>query len=287
MNLLKSIRKWWRSLTRKERRLMTTAACLAAGIAAVAIFAIICRSDEPPLPGEPPPAAAAVLLDVSDPVTGRNAEAMIDEIARIGDEELPPYGKLTVYDMHDLYDMHDQSEEVLSLTRPRRKSDCCALAERCGHLEAIYMEVFEGVLRTQIKNFLSAQKSKSISPIIEALGEFSQLSDYRSVPEGSKNLYVVSDMLQNTPACGFHYKQPVGTNGFANPQNPPCYQWDNADFSGWDVTVLYILRRKCRHLQNNNHKRFWMDYFEDRNAHSVKIADVNYFGSGAQCPSRP
>ena len=308
MKFLDRIRKWWGSLTRPERRLVTGAACLAVVIAAVAIYAIICRSDEPPLPGEPPPAAAAVLLDVSDPVTGRNAAAMIDEIARIGDG-LPSYGKLTVYDMHDLYDRHAQSKEVLSLTRPRRESDCCALAERCSHLEPIYMRDFEGALRARLEDFLSAQKCKPISPIIEALRNFSQLSDYRSVPDGSKSLYVVSDMLQHTDEYSHYCRQSehgcqrrvdlfvpnrptkctIKPDEFDKLQNTSYYQEHEADFCGWDVTVLYIRRHGNCNPQGDNHKRFWMDYFKASSSCplSVKITEVNYFGSGAQCPSRP
>ena len=280
MNMLKSIRKWWRSLTRKERRLVTAAACLAAGIATVALIAIIVGNDDPPPPGKPPPAAAAVLLDVSDPVTGGNAEEVINEIAKIGGG-LPPYGELTVYDMHD------RSKVVVSLRRPRRESDCFALVERCGHLDAIYMKEFEEELRARLMRFLSAQECKDTSPIIEGLWRLSRLSGYKRMPDGSKSLYVVSDMLQHSSACGSHYNQPVGPSGFAELQNTPCYRKYKADFDGWDVTALYILRHDNSERQDDDHKRFWIDHFEASNARSVKITEVNYFGSGAQCQARP
>ena len=287
MKFFNRILKQWRALTRTERLLATTAVCLVVGIAAVACCA---NNGKDNGLTENPPAAAAVLMDASDPITGGNAEEVIAEIEKIG-AGLPLYGDLTVYDIHN------NSKTIVSLRRPRRGTECNSLTENCVRIERIYQREFVEKLRARLSDFLSGQGCKDTSPIIEALRRLSRLSEYKHkrIPDGSKSLYVVSDMLQHTPGAYSHYGRPkctIGPNEFARLQKTPFYRKFQADLSGWNVAVFYILRNGLQEVgcdpQDENHKRFWRNYFEASNVvRSVEITEVNYFGSGAQCQARP
>ncbi len=223
------------------------------------------------------PAHVTFLLDVSDAIIGRNTDEVSRRIHRVADS-LPRYGKLSIFDVHDL------GEPVVAICRPPSDAECNVLTENCREIGEAYRRDFTDPLSDRMAEFFGNQISHNTSPLIEAIRDVSSLTDFAAMPDGSKRLYIVSDMLQHTPGVYSHHRRPLvdGSAEFEELRNREFYALNEPNLNGIEVNILYMLRRQYRTLQNDSHKMFWEQYFTAAGADYREATDINFIAGEAR-----
>lgn len=111
-----------------------------------------------------------------------------------------------------------------------------------------------------------AKERQDQSPIIETIWAISRLHDFGG-SVAHRYLYIVSDMLQNTPA----YSQYHGGANFKAFRHTRLGSLDLPDLRGVTVVVYYLERPKTLALQTERHVRFWTEFFKAAGAASVVV----------------
>lgn len=237
----------------------------------------MCPKDRNRVPGY-----AMVLLDLSEPLIGGNAEEFKRKLLDIGGS-LDRYGKLVVFDIHD------RDRTIISMCRPQRREECDpkTAPRACKGVQEEYERTFEEPILSRIGEFLSRQSERPSSPIIESVADVALLTEFVETPPGKKTLYIVSDMLQHTPGVYSHHRRSAVTaDEFENLSQQSYYLAHKPNLQGVSVRILYLLRGKYRHLQSYAHKAFWKVYFTSGGAQSVDIRAVNFVGGGTSGTGR-
>lgn len=93
------------------------------------------------------------------------------------------------------------------------------------------------------------------SPIVESIRSVSRSKEIEPWNK-RKQLIIVSDFLQHTVEFS-QYRQPLSFDAWRS------RYWDSlgTNLAGWDVQIIYLLRRKDARLQDNFHREFWQQYF--------------------------
>lgn len=267
-------------MTRRELRLATVAGAGLLCVGGFLVWAVLTQDAELELGENLCPIDhgqitdyALVLLDVSEPLVGGNAEELKRKVIAIADG-LDRYGRLSVMDIHDT------SQVIVSICRPQNIAECDpkTAPKACRGVEEAYARQFTERILLAVGGFLERQRERSVSPIMEAIKDISTLTEFRQISPGSKSLYVVSDMLQHTPGVYSHYRRTIGSDELARLQGQPFYTKQRPDLAGVNVEILYILRRRNRAAQTSLHKSFWHEYFRAANASYVRLTEMNFLG---------
>ena len=266
-------------MTRRELKLAALAGTALILVVVFLAWSISTKEDDVPVgddqcPVNPSvwPEYAIVLLDVSEPLVGGNADELKRRILEIGGG-LQRYGKITVFDLHEL------NRPIISICRPQNRQECDpkTAPRACRGVQEAYERDFADPIADKVERFLARQTERDTSPIMEAIKDVSTLTAFRLMSTGSKRLYIVSDMLQHTKGVYSHYEdRSVRAGELAAISDHPFYLNYRPDLEGADIEILYILRRKNRNRQTGHHKTFWQDYFRDAGARHVQLTEINF-----------
>ena len=272
-------------MSRRELRLVATAGLALAVVVGFLVWSLSTQEQEVaidprdlcPLDRAYIPGYSVVLLDVSEPVVGGNAKEFKRKLLEIG-RALGKRGKLA------LFDIHDTSSPIISMCRPPMRSECDpkTAPRACKGVQEAYERTFEAPIVEQVGEFLSHQRERNVSPIIEAIKDVSLLTEFSAIdrdrPPYIRSLYVVSDMLQHAPDIYSHYGRVTSVTEFDDLERTVYYNRHKPDLRDVSVEVLYLLRRKYRTLQTSAHKAFWRAYFEASHALDINITNLNFAG---------
>ena len=272
-------------MSRRELRLVAIASLLLAVVVGFLAWSLSTQEQEVaidprdlcPLDRAHIPGYSVVLLDVSEPVVGGNAEEFKRKVLDIG-RALGKRGKLT------LFDIHDTSNPLISMCRPQTQAECDpkTAPRACKGVQEAYERTFEAPILAQVGEFLRHQHERNTSPIIEAIKDISLLTEFSAIDRGRspyiRSLYVVSDMLQHAPGIYSHYRRKITATEFDALERTGYYKNYRPDLRDVSVQILYLLRRKYRSLQTDAHKVFWRDYFEASRAREISITNLNFAG---------
>lgn len=112
---------------------------------------------------------------------------------------------------------------------------------------------------------LQATEPAPDSPIMEML-QLVAINGFRARGvDGPRRLFVMSDMLQNTPA----YSQYRGDPDFSKFRDSVLFQKMSTDLSGVEVELAYLLNAPER--QTRRHLKFWEEYFRELGARIVSV----------------
>ena len=152
----------------------------------------------------------------------------------------------------------------------------------CKGVEEEYTDSFERPVIEKVRTYLSEQTIRDYSPIVEAVKDVSEITEFKEKLDGNKTLHVVSDMLQHSTSYDYsHYIESIGANEYERFQSSDLFNLNQPDLSGVEVEVLYLLRRKYRDLQTKEHRHFWRTFFEESGAANISLRDLNFFGGDA------
>lgn len=112
---------------------------------------------------------------------------------------------------------------------------------------------------------LQTKVPASYSPIMEMI-QLVAINGFRTKNSaGPKQLYIISDMLQNTPVYS-HYQ---GSLDFPVLEKTPFFTRVKTDLHGVTVELAYLLTNPTR--QTRRHAKFWEDYFNALGATLVSV----------------
>lgn len=214
----------------------------------------------------------SIILDLSEPLTGGNAEQLTTQVIDIS-KKLPRYTKIVVF---DAIEAATSNQFILARCTPRSPRECSGadeLTASCGAVAKNYKKNFEDPIAERITEFLTIQQVRKSSPIIEAIKSVSDLTEFKEAK--SKNLYVFSDMLQNMREYS-HYSDNLPNDEYDILKQWPYYEHLKPDLLGAEVDIFYILRKKNSRMQTANHKKFWKDFFSASNVAQTNMMDWNF-----------
>jgi hypothetical protein len=132
---------------------------------------------------------------------------------------------------------------------------------------------FADSLKKEIDHEISVP-DKATSPIFEAIQATALRTFDKPEYDGiSKQLVIVSDLLQNVPGELSMYDDVPQFESF---RTTPYFSSVRADLEGISVTVYYLSRAKVR-TQNRAHIAFWESYFRSQGATLDSV--VRVFGA--------
>ena len=213
-------------------------------------------------PASGPKGHAVLLVDRTDPLNFTQKQAFLGYLTEFG------RGKVGEGELFSVFVL---GEEVSATARPifemcnpgqgRDKNIWTANPERTRRQ---FEEKFLKPM-AELAERLEATRPAGASPIMEML-QLVAINGFRAANvSGPRRLYVVSDMLQNTPA----YSQYRGEIDFGKFRETPLFPKIQTDLGGVAVELAYLLNTPER--QTRRHAKFWEDYFQAMGARLVSV----------------
>jgi hypothetical protein len=213
-------------------------------------------------PASGPKGHVVLLVDRTDPLSFTQKQAFLAYLAEFGRGKVQAGELLSVFVL---------GEEVTSTARP--------IFEMCnpgqGEDKNIWTSNPERIRRQFDEKFLKpmaaladrlqATAPSRESPIMEML-QLVAINGFRvNDVAGPRRLFVVSDMLQNTPVFS-QYRSGADFEAF---RRTPLFPRIRTDLNGVEVELAYLLNTPER--QTRRHAKFWEDYFRDMGARLVSV----------------
>jgi hypothetical protein len=198
----------------------------------------------------------AVLVDLTDPVTPTQAEALKNELTKVRNG-IPKYGRL------DIYPLESTAKSVI---RPLF-AGCSPGSGRdvdnglYGNRELadrLWQKEFASKVDGVLGRLLDMPEAEN-SPIFEAIQSVAVTSFGTPIAENAreKTLVVISDMIQHTPELSMYQGAP-SFNQFKMIQ---YYLRVKPFLKGANVDVDLIVRETRRDVQKPVLYKFWVDFF--------------------------
>jgi hypothetical protein len=159
---------------------------------------------------------------------------------------------------------------IIGLCNPGKGDDLSRIYQNPDLARQRWERDFADVMRATLDALLAAPDSAS-SPIYEAIQAVAVRTfgrpEYDRVP---KRLIVVSDLLQNVPGKGSHYREVPEFDEF---RSSAYFSQIHADLGGARVH-LYYMNRSDQSAQGAEHIRFWDDYFAAQGATVMTVERI-------------
>ena len=157
-------------------------------------------------------------------------------------------------------------EPVAQLCAPKDFRESNQWIENPAFLKAEY-ESFVSKFSSTIDGLL--EKSEGKSPIMETIVRISNSESFQKHPTVQHNMFIVSDMLQNSDNWS-HYYQGTSWNNFSNEMKGTVFM--RPRLNKVKVQIFYAIRQndRDRSIQTNSHAAFWEQFFENANAELTK-----------------
>ena len=205
-------------------------------------------------PADGPVGVTAVLIDSTDTFSSIQREFLekyFDELRQTLEE-----GELV-----EIYSASAYSESgfepMISLCNPGDGSGASELTAAPERLRRRWQQLFDGPLQETLHQGLESGGSNR-SPIFQMIKAMSIRAYPLQHQSISLNLYIVSDMLENTDK----YNQYQDSIDFSTVSTRPFFAHINPNLRNVSVTVLYVSRERYESLQTKQHAEFWAEYFE-------------------------
>ena len=204
-------------------------------------------------------AQVAILVDPSDSLTvvQRSVAPRILEAIESG---APETAEIRVYTLARAG--RGDTASVLRVCVPRHPDSVSSATGNPAIARRRYNE-FTQSLQESLSTLLTS-RGDDVSPLIEGV-QVAAVSAFR--PRSSdmpRQLFIVSDMLQNSPAVSFYRGDP----DFGSLMRNPDYGTLKVDLAGVEVSAFLLARAgDAGRIQAGGMRRFWEDYFLDQGAH--------------------
>ncbi len=216
----------------------------------------------------PPAEVVALILDMSDRLAEVQLLSVRNHLDRMLQNELPRFAFVEVYTVQDKASA--VAEPVIRLCNPGKGSELNRIYQNPELARKRWEQDFAGVLAAKLDELMAAPDSAR-SPIYEAVQAVAVRAfgkpDFDAVP---KRLIVVSDLLQNVPDKGSHYR---GVPNFDEFRASAYFSQVRADLRNVQVHLLY-LNRSDQRIQGADHIRFWEDYFGAQGASVMTVERI-------------
>ena len=204
-------------------------------------------------------AQIAVLVDPSDSLTTVQ-QSVVSRIVETIEFDAPETAEIRVYALSRT-GRGDTASALRTCVPPH--PDGVSSFTGNPQIAAREYEEFTMTLQGELSALLDV-RSDVVSPLIEGIQVAVVNAFQPRTSNTPRQLLIVSDMLQNSPAMSF-YREAVD---FGPLSRSPDYGTLRVDLSGVEVSVFLLARGgEAGRLQAGNMRRFWEDYFLDQGAH--------------------
>lgn len=209
-------------------------------------------------PATGPTGQVVLLVDKTDPLNFTQKQAFqrfLDDLAIRG---VPEGNLLSVFMLGE--DYTTTSEPLLELCNPGDGHDKSDLTHNPKQLMKHFQQRFRKPV-VELADKLETTQPAKLSPIFEMI-QLVAINGFRKHHvAGPKKLYIVSDMMHNTP----QYSMYRGDFNFEAFLETPYGRKTTTDLKGVDVDLQYIINTP--QLQTRRHAQFWEQYFSTVGAH--------------------
>lgn len=209
-----------------------------------------------------PKGHAILLVDRTDPFNFTQKQAFLRYLAEFGRGRVKEGELFSVFVLGE--DFTANAQPVFEMCNPGQGQDKNIWTSNPERLRRLFEDRFLGPMAA-LADQLAAKTPAPNSPIMEML-QLVAINGFRAAGvAGPRRLYVVSDMLQNTPA----FSQYRSDSDFAAFRETPIFPKVRTDLAGVDVELAYLVNNPTR--QNRRHVKFWEDYFQAMGAAVVAV----------------
>lgn len=228
----------------------------------------LCLLDEP-LTGH-----TVFFVDRTDPLNKEQTEWLLREVER-SKLELRSNEKLSIFAIIGSTDSFLRT--LFSRCSPGSGKEANPLYQNPKKIQKKFEESF-GEPLAKILEGLTQGSKYPISPIMESIKNLSKQKEFSSSINNRK-LYIVSDMLQNT-----HEFSQYHAYSFKEFEKSDYFENVKPDLVSVEVRMYYIANnyQKARNIQNEDHRKFWKDYFKKIGAKNVELIPISYLPFEAQ-----
>lgn len=164
-------------------------------------------------------------------------------------------------------DYKDTPDPIFQKCNPGDGSNVNALFGSPENIKKVFTEKYQSNLRS-LPELLSATKASDYSPIFEML-QMVSLNFKKNDVVGPKELFIISDMLQNTKEISFFNKNAIDYELF---KKSPNFESLSSDLKDVNVNINYLLMRPD--LQTVRLNAFWESYFKDMGGSLDKVDKI-------------
>jgi len=238
--------------------------------AGVAVFASFILTRANPMDGVDPKtfcrtegdrSRTVVILDVTDPLTSVQQQTLKNRLQEVQES-------IGRFDRLDIFVIGETSEDLLrpvaTACNPGDPSQVDELTTGRKFIAEKFRTLFAEPIEAVFQTALQA-KPASQSPIMEAVQAASASTfDAEARNHGNvvKKLFVISDMMQNSPLLSMYQ----GIPSYSSVANRPEFRKASAPLSGVDVEVITIPRATAAKITDRELATFWTDYFVSQGA---------------------
>lgn len=194
----------------------------------------------------------AVLVDATDELSQVQRAAIESRIAELRDV-LPVGGRIDMYLLNTDKALPDVQ---FSKCNPGTGETASIIDQNPRLVQKKWEQDFSAKLAEVLAQLMTASPSDT-SPILEAIQAISLRSFAQTETRGatSKNLIIVSDMIQHTPELSQFKAGPTLDAKFV--ERTEYFRKVKPNLRGAEVTILYIRRATRANAQGREHLAFW------------------------------
>jgi hypothetical protein len=203
-----------------------------------------------------------LLVDKTDPLNFTQKQAFLQYLAEFGRGKVAEGELFSVFVLGE--DFAANAKPLFEMCNPGRGETKNIWTSNPEKIRRLFEDRFLAPMAA-LADQLEGRTPAPNSPIMEML-QLVAINGFRAkAVDGPRHLYVVSDMLQNTPP----FSQYRGDTEFNIFRNTVLFQKVRTDLERVDVELAYLLNNPAR--QNRRHLKFWEDYFQAMGAVIVSV----------------
>lgn len=227
-----------------------------------------CRTIGENNPRRKPVPQYVILIDQSETLGETQRKFAYNFVKDLLFNSLHDGDRISLFTFHK--DKYYALEPEISLCKPQAKANPIYENPRKiqEHLENNFLRPFDQILNVQL-----AQAFGLESPIFEAIQSVSLSREIYSNDKG-RHLIIISDLLHHTPRYSMYIDGVIDFADFVIKQEK-YYKEIHSDLSGWDITIIYLLRNNANGVQvGNSHIQFWIDFLQKAGAEISRVEKV-------------
>lgn len=213
-------------------------------------------------PADGPKGHYVLLVDNTDPLTFTQKEAFSVILSELIERRTPEGYLLSIFVLGEYY--KENAKPMVELCNPGTSAEKSQWTADLKTLRKQYETQFIAPLRKQSEALLTTQSAK-VSPILEMLQLVSINAFHKRDVKGERRLFIVSDMLHNTPEYSM-YKGPTDYAAFASTAYGKKSQ---LELRNVEVEIHYLMNTP--QLQTKRNLKFWEDHFNKAGARIVAV----------------
>lgn len=216
-------------------------------------------------PADGPKGHVVLLVDKTDALNFTQSHGFVAYLSKILNQEVKPGELFSVFVLGE--DYTSTPTPLFEMCNPGTGEGKSAWTSNPAKLRRQYEDKFLKPVE-QLADQLKAITPAATSPIMEMLQMVSIHGFQTKQIEGRKRLFIVSDMLQNSPVLS-QYSDRIAFDVFAK---RPDYQKIKTRLDGTEVELAFLMNSPT--LQTRGHLLFWEQYFDALGARLVSVRTI-------------